>query len=129
MPARPPLSIAVYRAPATTAAEAATAGGPGRDALVARLEGLRQRFSSLGRTEATIFDFHRRGKAREILLGLFLSGTGSQGELRQEGGKLRIVLAPVADGGWQDGVGPDRELAVRVGGRAALRERGRDGPA
>jgi enediyne biosynthesis protein E4 len=97
VPARPPLSIAVYRAPTT----AATAGGPDRDALVSRLESLRQGFSSLGRTEATIFDFHRRGKTREILLGVFLSGRGSQGELRQEGGRLRMVLAPVEGGGWR----------------------------
>jgi hypothetical protein len=41
--ARLPLSVAIYQAPATTAG--ATAEGPGRDALVARLEGLRQRFS------------------------------------------------------------------------------------
>src|SRR5262249_47107074 len=58
--------------------------------------------------EATIFDFHRRGGRRELLLGLFLSGRGAGGELRQEGGKLRVVLAPAGDGwrmesGWTEG--------------------------
>ncbi len=93
--ARPLLTIAVYRAPAGPAAEAAAVD------LSARLESLRARFSSLGRTEATIFDFRRRGDRREIVLGLFLAGRGTHGELLQEGGKILATLAPVPGGGWR----------------------------
>jgi hypothetical protein len=96
VPTRPPLTLAVYQA-----SDGPTPPPPSPAAFASRLASLRQRFSTLGRTEATIFDFHRTGKKREILLGLFFSGTGSQGELRQDGGKLRIVLAPDGRGGWR----------------------------
>ena len=83
---------------------------------------------SLGRTEATIFDFARRGDRREILLGLFLSGRGRDGQLRQEGGKLRLVLAPAAGRRLADGVGLGRLVARRVlDGRRSSR-RSRRGP-
>ncbi len=94
VPARPPLSLAVFRAQAPPA-------GPGSTGLDGRLAAIRREFASLGRTEAILFDFRRKGQKREILLWLFLSGRGVQGELRQEGGKVRAVVAPAAGGGWQ----------------------------
>ena len=48
------------------------------------------RFATLGRTEATLFGFRRRGQKREILLDLFFSGRGADGRLLQSGGKRRI---------------------------------------
>ena len=105
VPARPPLSLAVFRSGSSgprPAAEAAGEGlgGFGAPVLASRLEAIRADLVSLGRTEATIFDFHRRGEKREILLGLFLSGRGAGGELRQEGGKVRVVLVRAGDG-WR----------------------------
>ena len=91
----PPLAIAAFPSPAPPAPPS------GASALAERLAAVRDGFASLGRTEATIFDFARRGDRREIVLGLFLSGRGKDGQLRQEGGKLRLVLAPAAPGGWQ----------------------------
>ena len=93
--AGPPLSIAVFPIPAPPAPPTGAA------ALAERLATARAGFASLARTDATIFDFSRRGDRREIVLGLFLSGRGRDGQLRQEGGKLRLVLAPAAAGGWQ----------------------------
>jgi len=93
--ARPPLTISAYRAPSGPGAPLAPAD------LGARLAALRAGFSSLGRAEATLFDFRRQGDDREIVLGLFLSGRGARGELRQEGGKLRLTLAPAPGGGWR----------------------------
>ncbi len=92
---RSPLAIAVYRAPGEPSANAAAAD------LGARLGALRGEFASLGRSEATIFDFHEHGARREIVLGLFLSGRGAGGELRQEGGRIRATLGPAAGGGWR----------------------------
>jgi hypothetical protein len=94
--ARPPLELAVYRA-------AEGAGGPSTAPadLAGRLGALRARFSTFGRTEATIFAFARRGGKREIVLGLFLSGRGIRGELRQESGKIRATLSPAPGGGWR----------------------------
>jgi enediyne biosynthesis protein E4 len=96
---RPPLSLRFYAAsagghaaPAGTAAPA----DPGK-----RLDAIRSGFASLGRTEATIFDFHRNGGDREIVLGLFFSGRGTDGTLRQEGGRIRATLSPVPGGGWR----------------------------
>lgn len=93
--ARPPLSLAVFRArePAPP--------GPVRQGLSGRLAAVRREFASLGRTEAILFDFRRKGKKREVLLWLFLSGRGIRGELRQTGGKMRAVLSPAPGGGWQ----------------------------
>jgi len=66
VPARPPLSLAVFRSGSSgprPAAEAAGEGlgGFGAPVLASRLEAIRADLVSLGRTEATIFDFHRRG--------------------------------------------------------------------
>ena len=94
--ARPPLSIAVL---GPHPAGAAATSGP--VALAARLAAIRAQFASLGRSDATIFDFQRRGQNREVVLGLFLAGKGAAGELRQEGGKIRAVLAPAEGGGWR----------------------------
>jgi hypothetical protein len=88
---RPPLAIRVFRAGASSAESSA-----GSAELVAALDRLRAAFASLGRTEAVIFDYRRRGPKREILLGVVLTGRSASGELRQEGGKIRAVL--VADG-------------------------------
>jgi ASPIC and UnbV/FG-GAP-like repeat len=93
--ARAPLSVAAFRA------SAPPTGDPGRPGLAQTLEVIRRGFASLGRTEATIFEFRRRGKKREILLALFFSGRGATGALRQEGGEIRAVLTPDAGGGWQ----------------------------
>jgi hypothetical protein len=95
-PARPPLALAVYAAP-KSAPGAATSS----DILRARLAKLREPFVSLGRTEATIFQFQRRGGKREILLGLFLSGRDARGGLRQTGGKIRMTLAAAGAGSWR----------------------------
>ncbi len=92
--ARPPLTLAAYRAPSAPAAAAVPAD------LRSRLEAVRAGFSSLGRTEATLFDFRRRGDDREIVLGLFFSGRGGDGALRQEGGKIFATLSPAPSGGW-----------------------------
>ncbi len=95
VPARPPLSVEVFRAATTPAAlpEGTSAE------LSRRLAEIRARFVSLGRTEATLLDFRRQGEKREIVLSLFLSGRGPAGELRQEGGRIRALLAPASDGG------------------------------
>jgi len=95
-PARPPLKIAVYRAVAPAGTRAVSDAA----ALLAKLSDLRAAFASLGRTEAEIFDFTRRGTDREVLLTVLLSGRGLRGELRQTGGQIRILLAPAGDGKW-----------------------------
>jgi FG-GAP-like repeat/ASPIC and UnbV len=92
---RPPLSIAVFEPPAVAP------GASGPEALAGRLAAIRSGFASLGRTEATIFDFRRRRASREIVLGLFLSGRGPDGQLHQEGGKVSLILAPAPGGGWR----------------------------
>ena len=93
--AGPALSIAVFRSPGPPAAARGTTG------MADRLAAIRAGFSSLGRTEATIFEFARHGERRQIVLWLFLSGRGQSGEPRQEAGKLRLMLAPTAGGAWQ----------------------------
>jgi hypothetical protein len=108
LPARPPLSLAVFRAASGATPPVPASGGFGASVLESRLESLRTGFVALDRTEATIFDFRRRGAKRELLVGLFLSGRGTGGELRQEGGKLRVLLAPAGEGwrmesGWTEG--------------------------
>jgi hypothetical protein len=91
---RPPLSISVYHA-----APERPAGSPGDAAGLRRaLASIRREFASLGRTEAVLFDFRRRGEKREVLLGLFLSGSGPDGRLVQQGGKVRLLLAPAGAG-------------------------------
>ncbi|HTR02757.1 MAG TPA: CRTAC1 family protein [Thermoanaerobaculia bacterium] len=92
-----PFAIRLYEAPERAAA--ARAAAPAE--LAKSFAALRAPFASLGRCEATLFGFERHGAQREILLGLFLSGRGPGGELRQEGGKLRLRLSPLAGGGWQ----------------------------
>ncbi|HEY1434546.1 MAG TPA: VCBS repeat-containing protein, partial [Thermoanaerobaculia bacterium] len=93
--ARAPLVLSAYRAPAVPSAAAASAD------FGTRLAAVRASFSKLGRTDATLFGFERRGADREIVLGLFFSGHGTRGELRQEGGKLRVTLVPDPAGGWR----------------------------
>ena len=90
---RPPLSIAIFRAPA---AAAGSGTGAPHDAVAVRnaLAGIRGRFATLGRTEAVLFGFQRKGAAREIVLGILLTGRGASGELRQEGGRIRARLVP-----------------------------------
>ena len=93
---RPPLALAGYQAPA---ARGRASGAPAlSDADVAprALGAVRSRFTTLGRCEATLFDMRRRGEDREVLLHVLLSGKGHGGELRQEGGKLRLVLSPAS---------------------------------
>ncbi len=97
-PRGPPLSLAVLRAPA---AGPPAAGRFAASVLASKLEALRESFVSFGRTEASIFEFRRRGKSRELLLALLLSGRGPAGELQQEGGKVWVVLVPAPGGGWQ----------------------------
>jgi hypothetical protein len=90
--ARPPLSVGTYEALGAAASSlVGDAAGLSR-----RLNILAREFTTLGRTEAVLHDFRRRGKTREILLGLSLSGRGAGGELRQVGGEIRAVLAPSA---------------------------------
>jgi len=97
-PTRGPLTIRVYEKPAVADTAAAS---PAPADLAARLAAIRAGFVSLGRTEATILDFHREGADRRMLLGLYFSGRGSGGELRQEGGKILASLSPVPGGGWR----------------------------
>ena len=108
---RPPLEIATYEgagAPPSTGASPADVRGA--------LAALRSRFAALGRSEATILDFRRRGADREIVLGLFLSGRGTAGELREEAGRLRLTLAPAADGRWRMTAGSvDAWLSANAG--------------
>jgi hypothetical protein len=126
-PARPPLSLAVYRRSATSgpplppgdpsSVASAKEEGPGSpaEALAKAVEGgtvasarlrrrlaeIRARFATLGRTENLLADFVRHGEKREVLFGLLLTGRAADGSLRQEGGRLRAVLAPGGDEGWQ----------------------------
>jgi hypothetical protein len=50
-----------------------------------------------------LFDFRKKGVRREVVLGLLLTGRGTDGRLRQEGGKLRAVVAPDPEkkGAWR----------------------------
>src|SRR5262249_14951513 len=95
--ARPPLSIAVYREGSAPPPAAASAAGAD---LAARLAQIRSTFASLGRTETTIFDFRKRGANRELVINVLLSGRTGTGTLAQEGGRIRVTLAPRKDGGW-----------------------------
>jgi hypothetical protein len=107
--ARPPLVVETYAAPATSS-PVAPAPADVRGALVT----LRGRLSAPGRSEATILDFRRRGPDREILLGLFLSGRGTDDELREEAGALRVTLTPAGEGRWRLSSGAvDRWLSAR----------------
>ena len=97
VPSRPPLSLRFY-------APAGGEGAPGAASaadLAKTLDAIRAGFATLGRTEATIVDFHRKGADREILLRLFLSGRGTDGALRQEGGTIRATLSPAPGSGWR----------------------------
>ncbi len=95
-PSRPPLTVSIYASNAPEAG-AAISGETFRRSLT----GLRHSFGSLGRSEATIFDMRRKGDRREIVLGLFLSGAGEAGGLRQTGGKIRMTLAPAGERAWR----------------------------
>ncbi len=63
-------------------------------------DALRRPLATLGRCEATIVGFGRRGSQREIRLAVFLSGRGAGGELRQTGGVLGLDLEPSGTG-WR----------------------------
>ncbi|PYQ33745.1 MAG: hypothetical protein DMF55_11055 [Acidobacteria bacterium] len=97
VPSRPPLRIRTYRA------------GPGRPSsgagsatkVRARLAEIRARFATLGRCENVLFDFRRRGKSREVVFGLLLTGRDRAAGLLQEGGKVRAILRPGPDGSWR----------------------------
>jgi len=104
VPTRPPLRVAVFREAGTPGSPSrSSSAGRGSEALRDRLGRIRGQFASLGRTEQVIFGFRRRGDRREIVLGLLLTGTGGDGTLLQEGGKLRAVLKPSrrADLTWE----------------------------
>ncbi|HEV8231714.1 MAG TPA: CRTAC1 family protein, partial [Thermoanaerobaculia bacterium] len=62
---------------------------------------IRSRFATLGRTEITIFEFFRRGKKREVVLGMLLTGKDRDGAVRQDGGKVRALLSPGDEGDWR----------------------------
>ncbi len=98
VPAPSPFLIAILPPPGGETRPVTVAGA---NALAEKLAVLRANFAALGRTEATILDFHRHGLEREIVLGLFLSGRGARGGLRQEGGRIRATLSPAPGGGWQ----------------------------
>ena len=96
VPSRPPLEVRAYRA-----TSAPPRGGSSSEGLRRRLGEVRSRFATLGRNENTIFEFFRRGAKREVILGLLLTGSERSGGLRQEGGKVRAMLAREAGGPWR----------------------------
>jgi hypothetical protein len=96
-PSRAPLEIRVYRAPA---APSPRPSGRTSKEVRLRLQEIRSRFATLGRTENILFDFRRRGEKRDVLLSLLLTGRDADGRLRQEGGKVRALLAPDGRGSW-----------------------------
>jgi hypothetical protein len=93
LPARAPMALAAYAAPAGAVAAVAR---PAASDLPRAFASMRSRFTKLGRCEAILFDLRRRGDDREVLLHVLLTGQGAGGELRQEGGKLRLVLSPAS---------------------------------
>ena len=101
-PSRAPLEIRVYRAP-SAATPRPSPGERGRtsEEVRLRLREIRSRFATLGRAENILFDFRRRGEKRDVLLSLLLTGRDADGRLRQEGGKVRAVLAPDGRGNWR----------------------------
>ncbi len=120
-PARPPLSIAIFRA---GGAPLPSPSPPGSGPLRDRLGQARSRFSWLGRTESILFDFRRRGEAREIVIGVLLTGTGTAGELRQEGGKLRLRLErDGASGRWRAVAGSVGEWMIASAAEPLFEER------
>ncbi len=100
--ARPPLTVRIYRAPGSARSPRPSPAGRGShaDDLRRRLGKIRSGFQTLGRTENTIFEFFRRGEKREVIFGLLLTGRDTTGALRQEGGKVRAMLAPDGNG-WR----------------------------
>ncbi len=100
LPTRPPLSAAVFRAgrPETPETQALSADSA---ALRSALESERRALASVGRSEANIFAFRRRGRERELVLNVFLAGREASGALRQNGGKIRVVLEPAPGQGWR----------------------------
>ncbi len=99
VPSRRPLAIRIYRG-GSPAALPGERHGPA-DEFRRRLGEIRARFATLRRCENVLFDFRRRGREREVVFGLLLTGSDSTGALRQEGGKVRGILAPAGDGGWR----------------------------
>jgi len=101
-PSRAPLEIRVYRAPsAPTPRPSPGERGRTSEEVRLRLREIRSRFATLGRAENILFDFRRRGEKRDVLLSLLLTGRDADGRLRQEGGKVRAVLAPDGRGNWR----------------------------
>jgi len=94
------LEVRIYRLGAPSRPPS---GERGSGELRRRLAEIRSGFASLGRTENVIFDFRREGGRREAVFGLLLTGRSAAGELRQEGGKVRVLLAPEPrrKGAWQ----------------------------
>ncbi|HEY3169701.1 MAG TPA: FG-GAP-like repeat-containing protein, partial [Thermoanaerobaculia bacterium] len=102
VPSRPPLSIRTYRAESTPSPRRSPGGkGGNADEFRRRLGEIRSRFATLGRTEITIFEFFRRGKKREVILGMLLTGKDRDGAVRQDGGKVRALLSPGGEGDWR----------------------------
>jgi hypothetical protein len=106
VPSRAPLSIAAFHRPPPPLPPGEGRGEghtPATEKLRLRLAEIRSRFATLGRTESVLLDFARRGETREVVLGLLLTGQGTDGQLRQEGGRIRAMLTPRSggSGGWQ----------------------------
>jgi hypothetical protein len=101
VPSRAPLEIRVYRAKSAPSPRPSP-GGRGRtsEEVQLRLQEIRARFATLGRAENILFDFRRRGEKRDVLLSLLLTGRDANGRLRQEGGKVRALLALDGRGNW-----------------------------
>jgi len=103
VPTLRPLQLSVFARPEGAGGASRDASGVGAEAVRKRLGEIRSEFATLGRTESILFDFRRRGKKREIVLALLLTGHGPRGERLQEGGKVRVFLAPAPDvpAGWR----------------------------
>ena len=87
-----PLHLETYRL--ETPSPLLSPGGRDAETLRKRLAEIRARFSTLERTEAVLFEFRRHGSRREVVLGLLLTGRGTDGGRRQEGGRFRAVVSP-----------------------------------
>ncbi|HLN80789.1 MAG TPA: hypothetical protein VK392_06310, partial [Thermoanaerobaculia bacterium] len=92
VPARAPLTIRMYRPESAPSPPSSLPRGDGSRQLRRRLAEIRSRFTTLGRTENTIFEFLRRGERREVVLALLLTGRSADGALLQEGGKVHAML-------------------------------------
>jgi hypothetical protein len=91
----------MYRPESAPSPPSSLPRGDGSRQLRRRLAEIRSRFTTLGRTENTIFEFLRRGERREVVLALLLTGRSADGALLQEGGKVHAMLVPEGVGGWR----------------------------